>query len=103
MKTERAAEDESKMVAAASAAATDIVTALRWNALPAYGTPCSDRSVLCADATSWFAGWWDADDATWRDCMSGAPADGVTHWAEPAVPQPAPSAQGVIDWTLQTR
>ena len=79
-------DDQAREFAAACLAASDMVTPLRWHKLAIYGTPCSARSVLCADGMSWFAGWWDADDCSWRDCTTGGTVDGVTHWAEPIGP-----------------
>lgn len=78
--------EQERICASQAAAATDTVTELRWHNLIIYGTPCSDRSVLCADKSSWFAGWYDHDAETWIDCASGAAVGGVTHWAEPLGP-----------------
>ncbi|MEY2686850.1 MAG: hypothetical protein RL375_1048 [Pseudomonadota bacterium] len=54
--------------------------------------PDADLTVLLwvsyADGTAdWAAGWWDGE--CWLDAASGGEVAGqVTHWAEPAGPQP---------------
>jgi hypothetical protein len=76
--------------AAAAAAATDTVVPLRWHDVAAYGTPCSDRTVLCAAGDEWFSAWWSVEVAAWIECASGGAVEvEPTHWAEPCVPQNA--------------
>jgi hypothetical protein len=56
--------------------------------------PDSDITVLCwlEPGGEWFSGWWGEDE--WFDAATGAPMDGVTHWAEPEGPDARVKAAG---------
>lgn len=93
-----------RMQEAAQARATDQVVQLRWHDVSAYGTPCSDRTVLVASGEEWHSAWWSADAGAWIDCASGGVVElQVTHWAEPVLPRDTAHDAGSIDWTLKTR